>query len=72
MKKVTLKRRWQIRRRLRQASKEVSIERVVAQFQSALHCIDQFGFSGGLIMASFMLTSSLVQAARAVVEKGII
>jgi len=72
MKKVTLKRRRQIGRRLEQAGKELSVERVVAQFQSALLCIDQFGFSGGLIMGSFMLTSFLLQTARAVVEKGMI
>ena len=72
MKKVTLKRRRQIGRRLEQAGKELSVERVVAQFESALLCIDQFGFSGGLIMASFMLTSFLLQTARAVVEKGMI
>ena len=72
MKKVTLKRRRQIGRRLEQAGKELSVERVVAQFQSALLCIDQFGFSGGLIMGSFMLTSFLVQTARSVVEKGVI
>jgi len=72
MKIVTLKRRREIGRRLRQAGKELSIERVVAQFQSALLCIDQFGFCGGLIMGSFMLTSFLLQTARAVVEKGMI
>ena len=70
MKKVTLKRRAQIGRRLEQAGKEVSVERVVAQFHSALLCFDQFGFGGGLIMGSFMLTSFLVQTARAVVERG--
>jgi hypothetical protein len=72
MKTVTLKRRRKIGRRLSQAAKQLSIERVVAQFHSALLCIDQFGFCGGLIMASFMVTSSLLQAARAVVEKGMI
>ena len=72
MKIVTLKRRREIGRCLRQAGKELSIERVVAQFQSALLCIDQFGFCGGLIMGSFMLTSFLLQTARAVVEKGMI
>jgi dolichol kinase len=72
MKTVTLKRRRKIGRRLSKLGKELSVERVVAQFQSALLCIDQFGFCGGLIMASFMVTSFLVQAARAVVEKGII
>ena len=59
-------------RRLRQADKALSIDRVVAQFQSALICIDQFGFCGGLIMGSFMLTSFLLQTARSVVEKGMI
>ena len=72
MKKVTLKRRRQIGRRLEQAGKELSVERVVAQFQSALLCIDQFGFCAGLIMASFMLTSFLLNAARSVAEKGMI
>jgi len=70
MKTVTVKRREQIGRRLKQAGKEVSVERVVARFHSALLCLDQFGFGGGLIMGSFMLTSFLVQTARAVVEKG--
>ena len=70
MKKVILKQRGQISRRLNQVGKEVSVERVVARFHSALLCIDQFGFGGGLIMGSFMLTSFLVQTARAVVEKG--
>jgi hypothetical protein len=59
-------------RRLSQAGTQLSVERVVAQFQSALLCVDQFGVSGGLIMASFMVTSFLVQAARSIVEKGII
>ena len=59
-------------RRLRQASKEVSIERVVAQFHSALLCIDQFGFSAGLTMGFVMLMSFLLRAARSVVEKGMI
>ena len=72
MKKVTRKRRWQIDRGLSQAGKELSVERIVAQFQSALLCIDQFGFCGGLIMGSFMVTSFLLQTARTVVEKGMI
>ena len=72
MKIVTLKRRREIGRRLRQAGKQLSIDRVFAQFQSALLCIDQFGFCAGLIMASFMLTSFLLNAARSVAEKGMI
>ena len=72
MKIVTVKRRWQIGRRLRQVGKQFSVDRVFAQFQVALLCIDQFGFCGGLIMGSFMLTSFLLQAARSVAEKGMI
>jgi hypothetical protein len=71
MKKATLKRKGQIGRRLERAGKGVSVERVVDQFHSALLCIDQFGFGGGLIMGSFMLTSFLVQTARAVLEKSV-
>ena len=72
MKKKTAKRRGQIDRRPIRPGQEISVERVVAQFHSALVCIDQFGFSGGLIMAGFILTSFLVQAARSIVEKGVI
>lgn len=72
MKKISLKGRRKIRRGLGRPGKEISVEGVVAQFQSALFCIDQFGFSGALIMVCFMVTSFLVQAARSVVEKGII
>jgi hypothetical protein len=72
MNKTSLKRRQKIRGLASQPGKEISVEGVVAQFQSALFCIDQFGFSGALIMVCFMVTSFLVQAARSVVEKGII
>ena len=72
MKKVTLKRRRQIGRRLEQAGKELSVERVVAQFQSALLCIDQFGFSAGLTMGFVMLMSFLLQGAHSGAEKGVI
>jgi hypothetical protein len=72
MKTVTVKRRWQIGRRLRQFGKQLPVDRVFAQFQIALLCIDQFGFCGGLIMGSFMLTSFLLQAARSFAEKGMI
>lgn len=72
MKKVILKRRRGIARLVRQASKELSVERICAQFHSAQLCVDQFGFCGGLIMGSFILTSFLIQAARAVLEKGVI
>jgi hypothetical protein len=72
MRKKTAKRRGQIDRRPIRAGKEVSVECVVAQFHNALVCIDQFGFSGGLILGCFMVTSFLVQAARSVVEKGVL
>ena len=72
MKTVTVKRRWEISRRLRRAAEQLSLDRVFAQFQSAIFCIDQFGFCGGLIMGSFMVTSFLLSAARSVVEKGMI
>jgi hypothetical protein len=72
MKTVTLKRRTEIGRRLRRAAERLSLDRVFVQFQSAIFCIDQFGFGGGLIMGSFMLASFLLSAARSVVEKGVI
>jgi hypothetical protein len=72
MKKVTLKRRWQVGRRLRQLGEQFSANHVFAQFQIAVLCSDQFGLCGGLIMGSFMLTSFLVHAARTVAEKGMI
>jgi len=72
MKKLTAKQRRPIDRRPGQAGKPISVESVVAQFQSALVCIDQFGISGGLILGCYMVTSFLFQAARSVAEKGVI
>jgi hypothetical protein len=72
MKKVTVKPGWQMGRRLREAGKQLSLDRVLAQFQSALLCIDQFGFCVEVIMGFFTLASVLVQTVRAVVEKGLI
>ena len=69
MKKATVK---QIGERLRQAGKQLSIDRVFAEFQTALLCADQFGFYAGLIIALFVLASFLLQAARSVAEKGVI
>jgi hypothetical protein len=68
MKKISLKRREEVGRRL----KQFLVNRIFAQFQIAVLCIDQFGLCGGLIMGSFMLTSFLLHAARAVVEKGMV
>jgi hypothetical protein len=62
----------QVGRRLRQAGKQLSIERVFAEFQNALLCVDQFGFYAGLIIGVFVVASFLLQAARSVAEKGII
>lgn len=50
----------------------VSLHRVFDQFQSALICIDQFGFCAGLTMGFFMLISFVLHAARAGAEKGVI
>jgi dolichol kinase len=69
MKTATVK---QIGRRLRQAGKQLSIERVLAEFQSALLCLDQFGVYAGLIIGFFVVASFLLQAARSVAEKGVI
>jgi hypothetical protein len=62
----------QVGRRLRQTGKQLSIQRVFAEFQSALVCVDQFGFSAGLIIGVFVVASFLLQAARSVAEKGVI
>ncbi|MFL6588747.1 MAG: hypothetical protein ACJ8M4_01100 [Chthoniobacterales bacterium] len=62
----------QIGQRLRQASKQLSIDRVFAELQSALICADQFGFYAGLIIALSSFASFLVQVARSVAEKGVI
>jgi hypothetical protein len=62
----------QIGRRLKQAGKQLSIDRVFAEFQSALVCVDQFGFYAGVIIALCVVASFLLQAARSVAEKGVI
>jgi hypothetical protein len=72
MKTVTLKRRWQIGRRLRQAGKQLSIDRVFDYFQGALVCVDQAGFCAGLTMSSIMLMSFVLHAVRSGAEKGVI
>jgi hypothetical protein len=72
MKTVTLKRRWQIARRLRQAGKQFSLDRVLDYFQGVLLCVDQVGFCAGLTMGSLMLMSFLLHAARSGAEKGVI
>jgi hypothetical protein len=72
MKTETLKRRWQIGRRLRQAGKQLSIDRVFVYFQGALLCMDQAGFGAGLIMSSLMLVSFLLNAVRSGAEKGVL
>jgi hypothetical protein len=72
MKTVTLKRKWKIGRRLRQAGKQFPIDRVFDYVQGALVCVDQAGFGGGLMMGSLMLVSFLLHAARAGAEKGVI
>jgi hypothetical protein len=72
MEKVTLKRRWRIGRRLRQAGKQFRIDRAVDYFQGVLVCVDQVGFGAGLMMGSLGLVSLLLQALRAGFEKGVI
>jgi hypothetical protein len=69
MKIATVK---QAGRRLRQAGKQLSIERVYAEFQSAFVCVDQFGFYAALILALFVVASFVLQAARSIAEKGVI
>jgi hypothetical protein len=72
MKTVTLKRRWQIGRRLRQAGKQLSIDRLFDYFQGALLYVDQVGFCAGLTMGSLRLMSVFLHAARSGAEKGVI
>jgi hypothetical protein len=72
MKTVTPKRRWQIRRRLRQAGEELSIDRVFDYFQGAIVCIDQAGLFAGLTISSLMLVSFVLNAVRSGAEKGVI
>jgi hypothetical protein len=62
----------QIGRRVRQAGKQLSIDRLFAEFQSAVICADQFGFYAGLILGLSAIASFLFQAARSVAEKGVI
>jgi hypothetical protein len=71
MKTVNLKRRQNGRLR-RRPGKQLSIDRVLAHFQGALFCVDQFGFCAGLTMGFFMLTSFLLPAAHSGAEKGVI
>jgi hypothetical protein len=72
MKTETLRRRWQIGRRLRQVGKQLSIDRVFDYFQGALLYVDQAGFCAGLTMGSIMLISFLLHAARSGAAKGVI
>jgi hypothetical protein len=72
MKTVTLKKRWQIGRRLRQAGKQLSIDRVFDYVQGALVWVDQAGLGAGLMMGSLTLVSFLLHAARSGAEKGVI
>jgi hypothetical protein len=72
MKTVTLKKAWQIGRRLRQAGKQLSIDRVFDYFQGALLCVDQVGFSAGLTTGFLTVASFLLHAARSGAEKGVI
>jgi hypothetical protein len=69
MKTATVK---QIGRHLRQAGKQLSIERVFAELQGALICVDQFGIYAGIIVGLFGVASFVLNAARSVVEKGVI
>src|SRR3954464_5832004 len=72
MKKATVPQGWPPGRRLGQAGKQLSVDRVVGHFQTALLCVDQFGFYGALILGLVGLASFLLQAARSVAEKGVI
>ena len=72
MKTVTLKRRWQIGRRLRQAGKQFRIDHALDYFQGVLVCVDQVGFGAGLMMGSLGLVSLLLQAVRSAAEKGVL
>jgi hypothetical protein len=62
----------EIGRRLRQAGKQLSIDRVVAEFHSAFLCADQFGLYAGLVVGLFVAASFLFQAARSLAAKGVI
>ena len=62
----------EIGRRLRQAGKQLSIDRLFAEFQTAVVCADQFGVYAGLIIGLSAVASFLLQAARSVAEKGVI
>jgi hypothetical protein len=72
MKKVTLKKRWKVSRRLREAGKHFSIDRVFDYCQAALVCVDQGGLCAGLTVSSLMLVSFLLHAAGSGAEKGVI
>ena len=69
MKTVNLKPNGRLHRR---AGKQLAIDRVLAQFQGALFCVDQFGLCAGLTMGFFILMSFLLQAAHSGAEKGVI
>jgi hypothetical protein len=69
MKTVNLKQNGRL---LRRAGKQLAIDRVLAQIQGALFCVDQFGFCAGLSMGFFSLMSFLLHAAHSGAEKGVI
>jgi len=68
----TSKSKQDVRQLLRGVGEQVSLHRVLDQFQGALICIDQFGFCAGLTMGFSMLISFVLHAARAGAEKGVI
>ena len=72
MKTVSVERRWEIGRHLRQAGKQFPIDRAFDYIQGALVCVDQAGFGAGLMMGFVMLVSFLLHAVRSVAEKGVI
>jgi len=72
MKTVSFKTRLQNGRRLRPVGQQLSIDRVLAQFQAALLYADQFGYCAGLTMGLLGLMSFLLHAAHSGAEKGVI
>jgi len=72
MKTVKFKERRPNGRLQRRAGKQLSIDRVLAQFQGALLCVGQFGFCAGLTMGFLMWMSFLLQATHSGAEKGVI
>ena len=72
MKTVKFKERRLNGRLLRRVGKQLSIDRVLAQFQGARSCIDQFGFCAGLTMSFLVWMSFLLRAAHSGAEKGVI